>query len=133
MPHSQVPQPALFLHLGSLGPTEGQVRFSCAACWAVGSRPITVPSYSDRACESGAQLPASGCVLGPQSPPSRIFVELLLRGVLRQGSPDSLPSKQEPPPTPPPLPPPTPLRQCSGGDVAGLPLFLSFHSCLVSL
>ena len=100
MPPSQVPQPVLFLHLGSLGPTEGQVRFSCAACWAVGSRPITVPSYSDRAYENGAQLPASGCVLGPRAPPFRIFVELLLRGVLRQGAPDSLPSKQEPPPTP---------------------------------
>lgn len=124
MPPSQALQP-----LGLSGAHRGAGHFSCAGQWG-----------PDRAYESGAQLPASGCVLGPWSPPSRIFVELLLRGVLRQGSPDSLPSKQEPPFTPSPwavlsAQPCLGSVPCSGsgGDVAGPPLFLSSHSCSLSL
>lgn len=76
---------------------------------------------------------------GPWSPPSRIFVELLLRGVPRQ-APDSLPPSRSPPFTPslgsvlsPALPGLCPCSG-SGGDVAGVsPLFLSSHSCSLSL
>lgn len=61
MPHSQAPQPVLSLHLGSLGPTEGRVIFPVLPAGQWGP---------DRVYESGVQLPASGCILGPHLHPS---------------------------------------------------------------